>query len=793
MVQFILLVFTYECVFAQVVKQDDGNTIRVLNTKDTIDHLWEQKYPDFEELHSTNKVSTRLQVDVMPILAEWYWDEEHLKPNGYKDYIDKLSIHSPFNSLAAVLRIRGQAVQNDTLHKRLKQAADYAAARGIHLLGDMDVRVASFGDFVAMYPDEVQEMLRLQEFELSGHDTIKTVVLSEGLKDRYNYYTILQGSLLRVYSYDLTSDGIIELQTLNDITKECITDHSSIDSVVISIPVDYKNSKTRACVMVSFTYLIPDVFAPHLMAFQREIIQSYADVQLAGGYLGEWGFPASRNPETNEFWYSKYRAKAYAERTGGRELLSDCLLMYVGIKGQESERQMAINHFMEMSWQRNGALENNFYHAVKKVFGPLAIVETHPTWWPFPDWHEFKKNGLDWWVATRDWAQTDETTPFAVRTSLSKKWRSPVWYNMYYAPEEVDYQHELWSSALAGGRINYHPYRYRVNKQPPRETRHLELLRGDLMRGESRVRLLNYISTSPSDCPVAVVFGHACAMNWAGPAYNDVGMDLVDSLWREGIMTDLIPTSEIENENLYIDKEGWICYGPQRYSAVILYNPEFDKLSTAKLFHTAQKGHTSMFRIGDWTKDFDGQVFDGNAALPELMIAHDSATAIISDIHKILKKQEIDLQTPATENIGGGFLGSNSVFRYSSSPPTTGFCRLINGTIIQVAGTDNVSGDSIQSTIKVQGHKVFFDAIGVAAVRINDDGQVQAMVAGGLKSFKTGDFEIKLKDRIDIALWIDDTGRWEGVIQGWNKEIPSELLAITENWVHLDIPIPLFE
>jgi len=49
------------------------------------------------------------------------------------------------------------------------------------------------------------------------------------------------------------------------------------------------------------------------------------------------------------------------------------------------------------------------------------------------------------------------------------------------------------------------------------------LLRTKVLAADCRVRLLNFISDAPVDCPVAVIFGHADAMNWAGPAYNDTG------------------------------------------------------------------------------------------------------------------------------------------------------------------------------------------------------------------------------------------------------------------------------
>ncbi len=258
-----------------------------------------------------------------------------------------------------------------------------------------------------------------------------------------------------------------------------------------------------------------------------------------------------------------------------------------GEVGREGERRAAINQFNELCRQRNGAIEQDFYAAVKSVWGATAVVATHPTWWPYPDRREFKKNGLDWWIAKRDWAQTDEITPYCVRTSLAKKWNSPLWFNMYYSPRLPDYQAEMWAGALTGGRIDYHPLWPVDENTMPHEELYRALLRGGLMRGDCRVRLLNFITRSALDCPVAVVFGQPCAMNWAGPAYDDVGLGLSDALWQAGYPTDLIPTTEIWTGALSVSGDGYVQYGQQRYRSVVLYHPELDKPVTAELFRKA--------------------------------------------------------------------------------------------------------------------------------------------------------------------------------------------------------------
>ncbi|NMB70627.1 MAG: hypothetical protein GYA22_00565 [Bacteroidales bacterium] len=741
------------------------------------------EYPGYEK---EGDVSVRLPDNVMPVQACWFWSEEEFKPGGYKTFIDQASIHSPYNLLSASIRLPGRETTSDAVHNQIKLAAEYAADHGISLIADLDVRTARRA-FESEYPDELQEMLLLRDVAVNKDKNAEAVIFSKDLSDHYTgnttHYIPLYGRLLRVYSFAMEQDEA-DPGSIKDITRNCVVVSASKDSVKVSIPPDGENN--RACVLVSFTHLYPDVFAPHLMEFQRKIIRQYADAPLAGVFKDEWGFPPcfDGSPLKDEFWYSKYRAQAYAERTGGRDLLADCLLMHLKVKGREQERQMVINHFMEMSWQRNGALEDDFYHAVKEVFGPNAVVVPHPTWWPYPDLREYMKNGLDWWVATRDWAQTDEVTPFAVRTALAKKWGSPVWYNMFYSTSRSAYEYSIWSYALAGGRINYHPL---YPSDLKGIEKHLGLLKGELMQAESRVRLLNFISRSPLNCPVAVVFGHACTMNWATPLYDDVGMDLVNRFWLEGIPADLIPASEIENGNLIVDRDGFVRYGAQRYAAVILYHPEFERSSTADFFNKVAQDKTSLFRVGDWTLDFNAKKFDGNKALPRTVFVSSNIEQMLSEVKKILHNKNIELQTPAIETSLHEF-GHTVV-----SPPAAGYCHLLDGTYIRVAGAHNTSGDPIRSKIKIRDQAVYFDALGLAAVRLDEKGRVEALAAGGLRSFRSGSLKIGLDKRMDLALWKNGQGEWTGVIQGYEGKIPSQLLAITRNWIRINLPAPFTE
>ena len=124
-------------------------------------------------------------------------------------------------------------------------------------------------------------------------------------------------------------------------------------------------------------------------------------------------------------------------------------------------------------------------------------------------------------------------------------------------------------------------------------------------------------------------------------------------------------------------------------------------------------------------------------------------------------------------------------------PTPSGQCRLLDGTAILASGEKDVMGDPIQKTIKVGRHDVTFDAVGVAAVRLDSSGQVEALAAGGLRRFKAKTMEIELPQPADVALWHDSNGRWHGVLQDWTGPVPAALSAVTGDWLRLAVPKPL--
>ncbi|MCX7047540.1 MAG: hypothetical protein NTX50_18905 [Candidatus Sumerlaeota bacterium] len=726
---------------------------------------------------------TRSPSDVLLSIGCWFWTDAEFQPEGYRPFLDTVSSHAAFNLLTTSLRVQGREVTDAATHDQIAKAADYARRRDMKLVMDLDVRLARRA-FQRAYPDELQEMLRLREIPLSDAGEVTLAIAADTLSDHYTArttpYLPVAGRLVRVYAYRKAGAGI-EPDSIEDITTRCQKVTVTTQSVRVTIPCDAATRGRYATVLAAFAHLTPDVFAPHLLEFQRAILRQYADAPLAGACKDEWGFPPCFDgcPAKNDFWFSRPHADAYAQHTGGRDLARDCLLMWLGERGHERERQAAINHYQQLAWQRNAAVEGDFYRAVKEVFGPGGVVATHPTWWPNPDLREFKKNGLDWWAVPRDLAQTDEVTPFAVRTALAKKWGGAVWINMFYAPSVAQYERAVWSHALGGGRINYHPVYPAA--QGVRLEQTAALLRGGLMRAEARLRLLNFISRAPLDCPVAVIFGHAGAMNWAGPAYNDVGLQLAGDFWRQGYPADLIPADEIQSGALRLNDDGRLQYGPQRYTAAVLYHPEFEPAETASFLARAARGKTVLWRVGDWTRDFDARPF--TPEWPAQVRACSDTAECAAQVTALLRERGVAPQTPATDVIGWDVK--------TPAPPRTGSCRMIDGTVAMLAGAQQVSGDPLHFNQPVNGCPVEANAIGVLAVRLDAAGQLEALAAGGLSLFRGGGLELALDSPLDVALWRDAQGQWRGVAQDGGAALPPALLKVTANWLRLAAPAPL--
>ena len=715
--------------------------------------------------------------DWPPVIGAWFWHDQTLDPDGYKPFLDAAAAHVPYTLLSTSVRVSRGEITDPAIRAQAGRAVRYAKTLGLPIAFDLDLRLARRA-FQARYPDELQEELVLQTLDQPTNGAAVVTFQGRDLGDHMTGNTVpylcLTTRLVRVYSFVRGADGVDPASVRRTPDQEVRAVPDGPRKLTVTVPTQAGRS---LCVIAAHTYLTPDVFAPHLLAFQREIVRQYADLPLAGVMKDEWGFPPdhSGNPAHDRYWYSAAFARAYAEQSGGRDLVRDALVMFRAEKGLDRERQAVINRYQKMNRERNAAIEHDYYRAGKETFGPASLVVTHATWTPYPGAQEFRKHGLDWWDATRDLGQSDESTPYPCRTSLAKRWGFPLWYNQYYSPKPDDYAREFWSGALSGGRLNVHPL-YPRSDLPSAET-HLALARHGFMTGMSRLRMLDFITRAPLECPVAVVFGHACAMNWAGPSYNRVGLEIASGLCAAGYPADLMPSSLVGAAALRITNDGSVCLGPQRYRAVVLYQPEFGDEQELAFFARAARGQSAVFVVGDWTRDFDARPLDGTARLGRGVRACRDDRACQEAVLRFLGEAGVApvtawKQTDPTHAV----------------PPTDGHGALTDGTYLRMAGSKDPAGDPIHETFTWQGHTISVDATGVFAIRFTPDGQVAALAAGGLKSLQTDGLEITIPDRADLAFARESNGKVRAVLQGLPGPVPASLLAITPDWQRLTVP-----
>lgn len=703
------------------------------------------------------EASTRLPAGMAPDIACWFLRPGELEPLAWREFIDVVANHSPFTLLTTSIRAPGIEVTDPAVREALGRAVEYAQSRGIGIVQDLDVRLAREA-FETAYPDQLQQMLRIRELPDGESDVLRFA--PEALSDHYTGlappYLCRGGRFVRALSYRVEGEAILP-DTIEDVTARCEVLEESEEAVVVRLP---RHPGTRTCAIVTFSHFAADAFSPEIIPFQSEIIRSYRDVPLVGVCKDEWGFPPcfDGTPNHDDIWYSEAMDQEYERRTGTR-LLDAAPLLWRPHVGREAERAGAINAFNRMVLDRHVEIESAFYDVTKEVFGPDAFVGTHATWFPQPDVRELKKNGLDWWRAPRDYAQSDEITPYGCRTSMAKKWGGP-WYNMFYAPTIEPYLLEVVAAARAGGRVNYHPPYPREDYVNART----EIFSAPLLDAHCLHRLLGFVTSAPMACPVAVIFGHEAAANWSEPTWGDTGQALVEEWWLRGIGADQIPSTEVESGHLFVDDEGKVRYGPQQYERVYLYHPEFCGPGVRRFIEKAEAaGGSEVIQVGGWTRGPDG------ASLPA------------EEVRRGVSEVQIGEGDPVSV-CGVGSAERVSVWGGTVVVPSPGApSRFLDGTLVFTGpgamwcASDGASGAGAE-------------ADKFAAFRVGASGQVEAL-CGRIRRAKWPNLQLHFREAVDLALWRDESG-WHGVVQDFEGPLPLALLELTEDWLWLRTPPP---
>ncbi len=569
-------------------------------------------------------------------------------------------------------------------------------------------------------------------------------------------------------------------------------------------------------VAVAFRYSCPDIFADETLELERRLYEQYRDVPALGVAKDEWGFPPSfdRQNRLDDFWYSEATRRAYsaafgadelnnssgsdgssdskgtidAAGAGSRDLVDDLFLAFRPQVGREAERIAAVDRFNRLCAERVLEYEIQNYQTTKEIWGPDAFVGVHCTWFPFPNTLEMRKNGVMWWKAPRDFAQSDEYVPFCCRNSLAKATDSH-WINMFYARQVPAYIFEHWTAAASGGRVHIHNIYPRDENSPqhPLDNRLMPIVDdGGVARIRSKIRTLSLISDAPLDAPVGVVFGRFGAMNPLRSGFGKVGVDLCDRFSTAGFPADLIPVDEITSTTQAGEKrwklsaDGYLQYGPQRYLALVLWGEnDADAADFAALKGLAEQTETNC-KTKIWKIKADATAAEKDALAAEIISA--------------LKLANVEQQTPWKLDEAAFSVPEER----SSRPRLVSTSRFIDGTNVWIAAEKNALGDPISldgATVRLADGQasipISVDANGVFAVRFGADGTLDAVAAAELKSLKIGDLAVEVPDAeiagdpVDVAIWRRPDGRLRGVFQRRENALPPSLEGLVDDWTFL--------
>ena len=721
------------------------------------------------------KTVRRLPVDVLPENVFWWFTSRDFSEglNTFNELVDEGLEQSTYNCVTLSLRCNpelGDAEVKDAA----KAFFAKAHASGVKVYMDTDPRIAR-REFFSRWTDERQGIATV----VTALPTNGVAEFSHVFSDAEDHMTSgaastyfpLSARVAAAFAARRGQDGSLDLSASRHVEVEHSFSESKrqmpdadgcghLDRAYVTLDgkaLGFGDDEVLVAVLVA-DYKSSDVFSPHLIPFERELMSRYKVLGADGGMRDEWGFMPDYNPDLRTYWWSKNLAAEYKARTG-RDIVADYPLMALGAK-DDQKRSEAIRSYMKLILDRNVEIERDFYDTDKNLFGEDAYVVKHPTWHSCVCPQEYWHNGLDWWQARRDWAQGDETTPIYVLNALAKKWGSPAWLNEGYTATSEQNVFRVWTYAICGGRQVYHclysgnPDEMRkyanMTWEERRKRLSLDLLASENVTAQSRVRLPNLISRAPANSPIAFVFGHEKLMDWSCDGWDDHGGRQMLSLLSQGWWCDAYPASEFGIGTFAVDADGYVRVGPQRYEAVMLHNLSAEE-----------------------RRRFD--TIAGRDRLKTRVFGGDETEAVAEHLQKngAVRQPFVKNRTKA-----GPYY-----------PEPNGTLRLTDGTAVRIhADWEHPCGLPIDEEIESNGVKVRIAAEGIAAVRCEGE-EVVALAAGGLSHVDGPGLSIALKSPEDVAL-IKIDGKWHGVWQTADTvgHLPTELAALTSHWIRLAVP-----
>ncbi len=748
-------------------------------------------------VENAGRTLRRLSTDILPENAFFMVHGPSLAKgaeNANAALMEMLAEKSTYNFITLTLRCHPELGDAEIVAE-VKKVIEVAHRHGIQVGVDIDPRIAR-REFLRRWPDEMQRVVVAAKGETYASGRAQATLVAKGHGDHMCAgspmgYDPVSASPLVAYAVRF-SGGAIEPGSVRKVPVRTVAN----STFKLVVEAEGLADGETLVAFGEFRLFSCDVYSEHLLPFTRELMERYKGYGADGAMRDEWGFPSPSEDgfrDGRAFWYSPGYAAAYAKRTG-RNLVDDFIVMAYPAQGDDSLRRRLAGEYMYLNFLRNAEIEEDMYATSKRLWGADCYVTKHPTWYAQLEYHNIWHDGIDWWRAKRDWAQSDETVPRCALLGMMRKFGGPNWMNEWYAGTPASYQTNIWRYAVAGARMVVHPLfgpnPWKMFPDDPVRANcyyHEPILTPDFIRAQGRIRLLNLMTRGQVVSQAAVVFGHKRAINFTDektwlPGESDLGIKnwrtidwgggLAADFWKAGYFADLFPSDEFSYGTFTVDADGYLRVGTQAYPVVVFTHLDADDVAA---FRRLADGKALKTKVFAW----DASGLPGATKLA----ANESAEAIayLDSIKAIRQPKAVGKRESWSKAWQGDVI-----------PEGDGTTVLTDGTVMCVkGGHPDLAGDDISGILYLGSAKIEYAAKGVFAARVDKTGNLLGLAAGGATRVKGAGVDVTLDAPEDFALYRLSDGKMAGVWQATDGEasIPTLLKPLAESWSKLILPI----
>lgn len=679
----------------------------------------------------------------------------------HKEILDQIAESSPFTLTLFTQKSQQRILSDPARADVLKNAVAYAHSKGL-----------KFGVEVAQdceRPSKLEDMLGIAVHTVSpitaedlglGRKQIRVEAAGQICFGGNNKANLQQVRLLKAYLYKQIDWCHFETGSLLDITDLVSFRFAESGTAVASVSLTADKLGTVGgsnAVAASAEMSVPSLSGyvlhvitvhyydcPHLWSKPtfdaiESAVEAYAPARPDGAILNSASIYL-RLPDSADAWYNENMSAEYQHRTG-RKLEEDLLYMKVSPAGEDVRRSKVLTDYFDLHRSQAVRLEHAFYEAVKNFFGSDAFVAVDcgeiDCCWIEGVAEEMWRNGLSLWDSKRDFGiatgfgqaadsglATSGIIP-AVGLALGRKWGSRVWYDIFHTDDpDVLCQHAV-EIARVGGRI-----RYTAPDGPGWLGSSFDLRR--ISKIENTIRLLNWFQTGLPESDIVVVMGYPEMVTADKPGTKlglnsnyAAGFEIAQMLWDMGYRCDLVPSYEIDDNDLRICCSGGVHYGlTGSYKLLVYILPEYSKLEALDFLDRYLAAGGKLVLIGDCTKDTSGNDATGRIATLRRSSLAAFGQISFSSLDKALLESTFAQIGLCPNDISDGV-------------------RFNDREVVIVQDCERLLSDKISTAEFTLGNQaVSADFAGLLALRLSKDGSLERLAASKLVRLAIGGIEI---------------------------------------------------